>query len=160
MAVVARSCTLKVNLKSFKRLLPWVWLNDEVIIFYLSSSSDQQHQCLSRFFMVKLMEDGGHTNNKHASKFDHLLGIEKAITSLKILAIPIYIDNNHWAVVMVFVKKKLIQYYDSMGAKVKDKGKEYVKAKLEYLRHQHDILDTLPYASLLKGVELSISAKF
>ena len=142
LSVVAKRGTLQVKLESLKRLLPRVWLNDEVINFYLASISDKENQCFSTFFMVKLMQDGGHTNNKEASKFDQLLGIQEGISSLKILAIPIHIDNIHWAVVMVFVKEKIIQYYDSMGANMKDKGKDYVEAIFQYLKQRHAILDT------------------
>ena len=91
--------------------------------------------------MVKLLQEGegGHTHNKVyyncklAATLDHLLGNQKAVSALVTLAIPVHIDNNHWAVVIVHIKNKIIQYYDSRGKGIKDKGKVYVDAVYEYL---------------------------
>ena len=68
------------------------------------------------------------------------------MSSIEILGIPIHVDENHWVVVFVFMKQKLIQYYDSKGydlkgERIKDKGKVYVDAVFEYLKDQHKIVD-------------------
>ena len=152
LAVVARRGAIQVNLESLKRLLPGKWLNDEIMNFYHSSIADEKHQCLSIFFMTKLLNDVCNTDRKgkykykEASKFDHLLPIENAMPSIEILGIPIHVDENHWAVVFVYMKQGLIQYYDSKGydlkgESIKDKGKVYVDAVFEYLKDQHKIVD-------------------
>jgi len=46
------------------------------------------------------------------------------------LFVPINIDNTHWALVVVVVEDKLIQYYDSLGSN----GDRYMQGILKFLQ--------------------------
>jgi Ulp1 family protease len=54
----------------------------------------------------------------------------KDISNLNKIFIPINIENRHWTCIVIFMKEKQIQYYDStsMGA-----GNSHMNAVLQYL---------------------------
>ncbi len=46
--------------------------------------------------------------------------------------IPVNINNNHWACVVIFFQEERIQYYDSLGWE----GVNYMKAVFQYLQDE------------------------
>jgi sentrin-specific protease 1 len=77
------------------------------------------------FFMEKLVEDCGRYNfdgiKRWSKKFD-VLELDKVI-------IPINISNCHWTLGAIFVQKKEIHYYDSMGST----GQKYLDAMWQWV---------------------------
>jgi Ulp1 family protease len=60
--------------------------------------------------------------------------VEEVAFNLKKIFIPINIENQHWRCIVIFMKEKRIQYYDSncVGA-----GKKYMDSVLQYLVNEN-----------------------
>ena len=116
-------------------LRPRTWLNDEVINFYMNMlmerdqrRSDQSagkvrsSHFFSSFFMVKLLQNGKYTyaNVKRWSKKFDVFSKDK-------IFIPININNSHWTLLVVYIQKKEIHYYDSFSGS----GKTYTNAAMK-----------------------------
>ena len=116
-------------------LRPCTWLNDEVINYYMNMlmerdqlRSDQSNgqvrssHFFSSFFMVKLLQNGKYTypNVKRWSKKFDVFAKDK-------IFIPVNISNSHWTLLVVYVQRKEIHYYDSMSGS----GKTYTKAAMK-----------------------------
>ena len=63
------------------------------------------------------------------------------IFELKRLFIPINIGNGHWTLVVIHIRNKLIQYYDSMRRDAKNREHAVTKCKgvLNYLKDEHEM---------------------
>jgi sentrin-specific protease 1 len=139
--VIGRRGTVSITLGSLKTLRPKKWLNDEVIWFYLERICDEEHQFFPSFLMAQLLQVG-HAESEGVYDYEAVSGYSKKvfrnkdIFSFKVLAIPINIDTIHWAVVIVFMKERCIQYYDSMDTR-DNKGKPYVENAFQYLKDEH-----------------------
>ena len=59
--------------------------------------------------------------------------IGQNIFALKRLFIPINIGQGHWALGVIHIENKLIQYYDSMGGN----GESKCNGMLNYLKDEH-----------------------
>ena len=61
------------------------------------------------------------------------------IFELKRLFIPINLGQVHWALVVIHIRNKLIQYYDSMRGEAKNREHSVAKCKgvLKYLKDEH-----------------------
>ena len=72
--------------------------------------------------MVKLLQNGRYTyaNVKRWSKKFDVFEKEK-------IFIPVNINNTHWTLLVVYIQKKEIHYYDSMSGS----GKTYTKAAMK-----------------------------
>ena len=68
-------------------------------------------------------------NVKRWSKQVH----KKDIFSLSKIFFPVNQGNQHWTLLVAFMKEKRIQFYDSMGGS----GKEYLNAIYRYLQDEH-----------------------
>ena len=116
-------------------LRPRTWLNDEVINFYMNMlmerdqrRSDQSagkvrsSHFFSSFFMVKLLQNGKYTyaNVKRWSKKFDVFSKDK-------IFIPVNINNSHWTLLVVYIQKKEIHYYDSMSGS----GRTYTNAAMK-----------------------------
>jgi len=115
-------------------LRPSTWLNDEAINFYMCLLMDrdekryeQQNNCTKKrksshyfnsFFLVKLIMNEKYTYSnvkRWTKKFD--------VFQKDKIFIPVNINNSHWTMIVVFVQKKEIHYYDSMSGS----GMRYLK---------------------------------
>jgi Ulp1 family protease len=74
---------------------------------------------LGSYFWQKLTDEKnndmkvrGKYNSKNVSKWSKKLP-GKEIFNLKKIFIPINIENQHWTCIVIFMKEKQIQYYDS-----------------------------------------------
>ena len=49
------------------------------------------------------------------------------------IIVPVNINNSHWIVAVIFIKKKQIEIYDSMGSD----GSQYLKPLFCYIKDEH-----------------------
>ena len=112
-------------------LKPTVWLNDEVINFYIEMMSERVKSkgvyCFSSFFMIKLLEKDKFTY-KRVSRWPKKAKVN--VCELKKIFIPIHVPG-HWAVVFIDVLNKEIYYYDSLQGD----GKLYTSSALKVFTH-------------------------
>ena len=124
-----------VQRRSMQTLRPGIWLNDEVINYFLKNClknrdikkcAKEQGRRRSHFFnsfVVQTMFDEenrsrklrGRYNYKNVKKWSNKVP-GKDIFNLKYIFCPINLDNMHWTVAVIFMEDKRIQYYDSLGA--------------------------------------------
>ncbi|KAL8578614.1 hypothetical protein ACOMHN_007072 [Nucella lapillus] len=89
------------------------WLNDEVINFYMNMLMERGQQegfsrtyAFNTFFYPKLMSRGHDAVKRWTRRVD--------VFSHHYLVIPVHLGV-HWCLCVVFMKEKVIRYYDSMG---------------------------------------------
>lgn len=146
--ILAESETDSVQRVSMQKLRPGVWLNDEVIHYFLLMLTRRDEQlCMDdpgrkrchffkSFFMTKLLDEGSmsgggyrYANVKRWSK--KVPG--KDIFNLDKIFFPINVGGVHWVCAVVFMLEKRIQFYDSMGGS----GMDYMKDLMRYLKDEH-----------------------
>ncbi len=71
----------------------------------------------------------GKYNYKNVSRWSKKLP-RNDIFNLKKIFIPINEENKHWTCIVIFMKEKRIQYYDSTSVGA---GKKYMDSVLQYL---------------------------
>ena len=145
---------------SMVTLKPAIWLNDEVINFFLTVCLAQRDKILcanhpgrkqsyffSTFFMQLLFDEKnlsprfrGRYSYKAVQKWsDKVPGGD--IFNLKYVFCPINHDNLHWTLAVIFMEKKEIKYYDSLGNTDKNKLEgllKYVKDEWSSKRGQSE----------------------
>ena len=147
--VIAQSGTDSVQRASMKTLKPGTWLNDEIIhYFYLMLSKRDEELCgndpsrkrshfFKSFFMTKLLNEGNvscdgkyeYRNVKRWSK--KVPG--KDIFNLDKILFPINMGGMHWICAAIFMTKKRIEIFDSMGSN----GNRYLDALFKYIQDEH-----------------------
>jgi len=136
--IIATSETDSVQRDSLRRLRPGVWLNDEVIHYFLlmlarrdqelcKSLNRKRSHFFKSFFVTKLLDERGYcyANVKRWSK--KVPG--KDIFQLDKIICPVNVANSHWTCAVIFVQEKRIQFYDSMGGT----GRRTLKGLLQYM---------------------------
>jgi len=123
---------MKVSL--LQCLTPGVWLNDEVINFWLGMIQDRSNfragSCkypsnyqtrvfiMNTFFWTKLYNQGTYTykNVKRWTKKSKLkrVGVN-SIFELDKFLFPVHVNKTHWCAGVVNLKRKRFEYYDSLG---------------------------------------------
>jgi sentrin-specific protease 1 len=123
-----------VQRRSMQTLRPGIWLNDEVINYFLKNclkSRDikicakepgrRRSHFFNSFFVQKLF-DMKNRNRKLRGiyNYENVKGWSvkvpgKDIFNLKYIFCPINLNNIHWTVAVIFMEAKRIQYYDLMG---------------------------------------------
>lgn len=117
--------SIEMKARDFRRLKNGVWLNDEIVNFYMGLLQDRdktlceqdpnrrKSHFFSSMFMDKLMNVGNNKGYEYANvrrwsrKFD-IFEMDKVV-------FPINISNSHWTLAVLFVQEKRICYYDSMN---------------------------------------------
>jgi sentrin-specific protease 1 len=147
--IVAQAGTDSVQRASMKTLKPGMWLNDEIIhYFYLMLAKRDEELCkndpsrnrshfFKSFFITKLLNEGNascdgkyeYRNVKRWSK--KVPG--KDIFNLDKILFPINMGNMHWICAAIFMKKKRIEIFDSMGSN----GNRYLDALFNYIQDEH-----------------------
>lgn len=147
--IVAQAGTDSVQRASMKTLKPGMWLNDEIIhYFYLMLAKRDEELCkndpsrkrshfFKSFFITKLLNEGNascdgtyeYRNVKRWSKKVH----GKDIFNLDKILFPINMGNMHWICAAIFIKKKRIEIFDSMGSN----GNRYLDALFNYIQDEH-----------------------
>ena len=117
---------------------PGVWLNDEMINYYIHGMLLQRDKRLSNlipnrkkshafnsFFMDKLVKDS------RRYKYDNVKSWSKLFDAFELdkIFIPINIGNSHWVLGVIFIQKKEVRYYDSMHGD----GKLYRDAMMRWV---------------------------
>jgi sentrin-specific protease 1 len=119
---------------SMQTLRPGIWLNNEVINYFLKNclksrdikicakESGRRRSHFFNSFFVQTMFDEKNINKKLRGKYNYekVKGWSKNVPgkdifNLKYIFFPINIKNMHWTVAVIFMEAKRIQYYDSMG---------------------------------------------
>jgi hypothetical protein len=124
-----------VQRRSMQTLRQGIWLNDEVINYFLKNclnshdikicAKEPGRRRRSHFFnsfFVQTMFDEKNINKKLSGKYNYekVKGWSKNVPgkdifNLKYIFFPINLNNRHWTVAVIFMEAKRIQYYDSMG---------------------------------------------
>ena len=148
-AVVAQDGSDSVQQSSMHTLQPGQWVGDEVIhYFYLMLSKRDKEMCekdpsrkpshfFKSFFMTKLLNEGhatkdgqyDYSNVKRWSKKVH----GKDLFGLNKIFFPINMGNAHWIAACIFMEKKRIEIFDSMGGS----GRVYLDALFQYIKDEH-----------------------
>ncbi|WOO79693.1 Sentrin-specific protease [Vanrija pseudolonga] len=127
----------ELSSSSLQRLKPDVWLNDEVINFYVelintrAKDDGRPLHCLNTFFYEKLSV-AGYAGAKLA-RWTKRMKLD--IFALDKLLIPINHGNSHWVCAVINFKQRRIEYYDSLA----DSGRRYevFKTLRGYLQSEH-----------------------
>ena len=129
------------------RLSPGVWLNDEVINFYMKLCEERERELskiaerrpnlfLNTFFYSKLIDYGRGFKYSNVRKW--LKGIN--IFTYSRVFIPINISQ-HWSLICVSVSTREIMYLDSMGKDGKDIMTNISKWLLNESNGSYDFLE-------------------
>ena len=126
--VVARGFNIEITYLNIQCLKNGRWLNDQIINFYFGMIVQRsvKHKCfaMNTFFMDKLVKDSNGYKYKNVKKWTKRFNPFE----LDKLFIPIH-QPGHWTLLVVYFKKKLVHYYDSMGGD----GRLYRDAILRWL---------------------------
>lgn len=132
----------EVKRASLRRTRGLDWLNDEVINLYMLlllerdkllcsiTKNRRASYFFSSYFLTKLVDDGEYCYNNvrrwtSRAKID-VFALDKVI-------IPTNVGNQHWCLSVIYVQRKTIQYYDSMGGR----GTSYMESLLNWLGDEH-----------------------
>ena len=141
-----------------RTLLPEEWLNDEIIGFYLKvglqnrdnklwdkQKKGRRSHFFSSYFWQTLFDE--YNRNKDMRGKDNYNNSRKwskkvfggNIFELKRLFIPINYRRDHWALGVIHIQNKLIQYYDSTKAssKYRERADTACNGMLNYLKDEH-----------------------
>jgi len=155
--ILSRHGRESVTRGSMRRLRPGIWLDDLSINYYLKNClamrdvqlcatqpGRKRSHFFNSFFIDAMFSNENNGNYNYANVntyFRHVPG--QNIFNLRYLVCPINIDNGHWTAIIVFMEKKEIRYYDSLGGTDLDK----LDGVLNYLCDEHhrmtgEFLDT------------------
>lgn len=154
------SCIVSINFKCLKNNLPeGSRLNDEIIDNYANLLQkknnnqwlDNATSCEKCFFLSSYFYQ--HLVQFELNKYDYLSvkkychnlndnTVKNDIFSIDKLFVPICRDN-HWILVMILMKDKIIRYYDSMGkSQIVLKCELYSKHILRWIQDEYNTLNS------------------
>jgi len=152
--VLANSNGNQVQRRSMQRLRPEVWLNDEVVNYFLKvclasrdknmhndNTNHRRSHFFTSFFVQNLFDEkNGNANEKGKYKYSnvkrwHKYAPGKNIFEVERIFFPININNTHWALVVAFMDEKRIQYYDYDS--LKRNGTRYLDGIFQYLQDDY-----------------------
>jgi sentrin-specific protease 1 len=108
--IVADNFGIQLKQADVERLLPGGWLSDEVINFYLGLLELYFSRC--HFFnthFYALLDKGGHARVATWTR-------NVDIFALDMVFVPVHLYESHWALVVVNVQERAIEYYDSLAS--------------------------------------------
>ncbi|KAG0324990.1 SUMO1 sentrin specific peptidase 1, partial [Podila humilis] len=111
---VAEGFNVSIMKKDIHTLRPYEWLNDEVINFYgqlimarnKGSTTLPKVHVFSTFFYKTLSETGYDKVRRWTKKVN--------VFAMDYLLVPIHCSGNHWTSAVIDMKKKQLEYYDSL----------------------------------------------
>ncbi|NWS78812.1 SENP2 protease, partial [Crotophaga sulcirostris] len=128
--ILSSAFKLKVTRQDIHTLRDCNWLNDEVINFYMSLVAERGKEedypavhAFNTFFYPRLIS-GGYISVKRWTK-----GTD--IFKKDLILVPIH-RKQHWALVVIDVRKKTIKYFDSLGLD----GNKICVALFKYLQEE------------------------
>ncbi|XP_035787563.1 sentrin-specific protease 2-like [Anopheles albimanus] len=117
-ALVIDKFKIQITGDAFRTLDGNTWLNDEVINFYMQllqyRSEQRRDQGLpkvyskSTFFLSSLRRSGYSGVRRYTKKVD--------LFSYDIIVVPVHVNEVHWCMAIIDLRRKAIEYYDSLGA--------------------------------------------
>ncbi|XP_049538963.1 uncharacterized protein LOC125953420 [Anopheles darlingi] len=117
-ALVMDKFKIQITGDAFRTLDGNTWLNDEVINFYMQllqyRSEQRRDQGLpkvyskSTFFLSSLRRSGYSGVRRYTKKVD--------LFSFDIIVVPVHVNEVHWCMAIIDLRRKAIEYYDSLGA--------------------------------------------
>ena len=141
--VIGMCLTQSVQFQSFRRLRPLVWLNDELVNFYMAYLRKRD---------LKLVQSSSQLRRRHNHFFfSHFLtrfyvdgypGVKRwarrtvpggDIFKMDKIFIPVNCGGVHWIAIVVFVEERRIQLHDSLAGG----GLEYMLQVLSFLESEH-----------------------
>mmetsp|Transcript_22688 Transcript_22688/g.53712 ORF Transcript_22688/g.53712 Transcript_22688/m.53712 type:complete len:673 (-) Transcript_22688:1562-3580(-) len=148
-SVVAQDGSDSVQQSSMHTLQPGQWVGDEVIhYFYLMLSKRDKEMCekdpsrkpshfFKSFFMTKLLNEG-HATKDGQYEYSNVKRWSKKVPGkdlfgLNKILFPINMGNAHWIAACIFMEKKRIEIFDSMGGS----GRVYLDALFQYIKDEH-----------------------
>lgn len=115
--ILVKQFNIEITRSDIKSLGPGQWLNDEIVNFYMellkeNAKEKNKVQChfFNSFFYTLLSVEGSGYNYSKVNKWTKKIDIFK----MDKLIIPVHLGS-HWCLASVNMKKKLIEYYDSLG---------------------------------------------
>eukprot|EP01038_Epipyxis_sp_PR26KG_P015741 gene15741-21309_t len=123
-----------------KCLAPGAWVNDEVINFYMCMLQARDGKLCRNYpsrvpsyffnshFITKLLIcDHGYTykNVKRWSNIFDIFAVDK-------IFFPVHINESHWAMAVVYMRKKRICYYDSLSCD----GRQYLEGLMQWIKDE------------------------
>jgi sentrin-specific protease 1 len=136
---------IQISRGQFRTLMGGQWMEDTVIDFYLtllqrreSSAHYQGYRChfFSAFFYSSLMcfEEKKYNFPSVLSWMD---SYKYSILSVDKIFIPVCVNCVHWALVVVHVPEKKIEYLDSMTYQGKEIMHNIARCLDDYAKHNH-----------------------
>jgi Ulp1 family protease len=145
--VIIHKYGIPMTRKGLCKLKVGVWVNDEIINFYVGLLRDRDEELYNRscqdpsslpsnyqksyfattFFFAKLLVQGIYTY-PNVARWTR----EVDVFSLKQILFPININNDHWTQLTIHMELKEIHYYDSMSGD----GRLYLKAAMQWLQDE------------------------
>ncbi|XP_026469904.1 sentrin-specific protease 1-like [Ctenocephalides felis] len=146
--------SITITREDIKCLQHSEWLNDQVINFYLNLIMERSQRndllpkvyVMSTFFFTKLCRGEFESLRRWTRKVD--------LFSYDLIPIPFNQNDVHWCLFLINMKKKVIEFYDSLGHNDIDSSKKL----LQYLSDElwdkkHQILDVNKWKlSCMKGI--------
>jgi sentrin-specific protease 1 len=146
-----------VKRDSLQTLRPGVWLNDELICFYLRHCLCKRDEAL---FNEQKVSKRSHFFNTHFWKSLHDqynpdLGVRDKynyknikrwskkipgnnIFDLERVFVPINVENQHWVLGVIHIEKMIIEFLDSsIGTTMSDEIKSYGIGLLQYVKDEY-----------------------
>lgn len=141
--IVVSAFGLHLRVSDMNTLKEGIWIDDEVINMYMNLLIDRGTQpgypevyAYNTFFYSEKLIIGGHFSVRRWTRHVDIFAKE-------FLVIPIMLDRNHWALVIININKKEIIFYDSLY-KCKETCintinnlKDYLKKEYLYKKQKH-----------------------
>ncbi|KAA8499765.1 putative ubiquitin-like-specific protease 1B [Porphyridium purpureum] len=142
--VLVEHRSIPIHGHDLARLRPGKWLNDEVINFYIEVLKDRQSRLgdaakvkchfFSTFMYAKLRTPRGYDYTavqRWTRKID--------VFALDRVLIPINIQNSHWALGMVDMVAKTVEYFDSLGFEQPEMTADILQWVVDEAEHKKQI---------------------
>jgi sentrin-specific protease 1 len=142
--VVASVETDSVQRDSLRTLRPGIWLNDEVIHYFLTLLAQRdaglcklqqgRRRChfFKSFFLTKLLDDDNRYNYASVKRWSKKVP-GKDIFALDKIIFPVNVSSMHWCCAVARMQARSIQFYDSLGGN----GMTWVEGIFQYIQDEH-----------------------
>ncbi|SMN22715.1 similar to Saccharomyces cerevisiae YPL020C ULP1 Protease that specifically cleaves Smt3p protein conjugates [Maudiozyma saulgeensis] len=109
--ILSNKDNFEVRVRDIKTLAPRRWLNDTVIEYFMKSieRTTENTVAFNSFFYTSLSERGYQGVRRWMKRK------KVQITDLDKIFVPINLNQSHWALVMIDIKNKSINYVDSLS---------------------------------------------
>lgn len=155
--IVAKLGSDSIQRSSMQTLRPGIWLNDEVINFFLKNclSRDDERMCsldpsrkrshfFSSFFISTLLDELHRSDSvRGVYAYKNVTRWSKKVPggdifNLRYIFVPVNTECVHWTLAVIFMEEKKIQYFDSLRQGQAGKKREtlVLSTLLKYLEDE------------------------